>query len=110
MKWEVTHYWLRIQDNYHGVAEHEWVQFVVHTKTQFNRLALTRVLVRHNDANGKPGKILSSWAGSAEEARKLWEHYVTKQCGEYVSEMTETRNDQSFTPTSNISPFTYPIK
>ena len=109
MGWEVIHYWLLIQDNYHGVAKHEWVQFVIHTKTQFNRLAPCRVLVRHNDTNGKPGKILSNWKGSVEEGRKLWEHYITKHCGEYVSEMTETRNDQSFTPGQTV-PFTYPIK
>lgn len=110
MGWEVIHYWLLIQDNYNGVAKHEWVQFVIHKKTQFNKLVVPcRVLVRHNDANGKPGKILSNWKGSLEEGRKLWQHYVTKQCGEYRSEMTEIRNDQSFTPGQTV-PFTYPIK
>ena len=98
MNWEVIHYWLLIEDEdeYEGKRQ-EWVQFVVHTKP-FKRVHQCRVLVRA-DYNGEPGKILSTWTGTVENARQLWNHYITKQNGRYLIQKTERRGDQSYTPT-----------
>lgn len=96
MNWEVIHYWLLVDDDY-GYKRQEWVQFVVHTKP-FKHVHQCRVLVRA-DTNGAPGKILSTWTGTVEHARQLWEHYMTKQNGRYLIQKTERRNDQSYTPT-----------
>jgi hypothetical protein len=97
MNWEVIHYWLLVEDDYGGYKRQEWVQFVVHTKP-FKHVHQCRVLVRA-DTNGAPGKILSTWTGTVEHARQLWEHYITKQNGRYLIQKTERRNDQSYTPT-----------
>jgi len=97
MNWEVIHYWLLVEDDYGGYKRQEWVQFVVHTKP-FKHVHQCRVLVRA-DTNGAPGKILSTWTGTVEHARQLWEHYMTKQNGRYLIQKTERRNDQSYTPT-----------
>jgi hypothetical protein len=97
MNWEVIHYWLLVEDDYGGYKRQEWVQFVVHTKP-FKHVHQCRVLVRA-DTNGAPGKILSTWTGTVEHARQLWEHYMTKQNGRYLIQKTERRGDQSYTPT-----------
>jgi hypothetical protein len=97
MNWEVIHYWLLVEDDYGGYKRQEWVQFVVHTKP-FKHVHQCRVLVRA-DTNGAPGKILSTWTGTVEHARQLWDHYMTKQNGRYLIQKTERRNDQSYTPT-----------
>jgi hypothetical protein len=93
----VIHYWLLVEDDYGGYKRQEWVQFVVHTKP-FKHVHQCRVLVRA-DTNGAPGKILSTWTGTVEHARQLWEHYITKQNGRYLIQKTERRGDQSYTPT-----------
>ena len=98
MTWEVIHYWLLVEDDFNGKRE-EWVQFIVHTKYLSRKLNPTKVVVREDD-NGKPGRILSKWNGPVENARQLWEHYITKQNGRFLIQKTEIRSDKYFVNTS----------